>query len=154
MIGFEQHDHGDCIATSLATAEARCKGKGLRLTDVRRRVLEILLERHQAMGAYDILEVLNADGLGSQPPVAYRALEFLVDHGFAHKVRRLNAFAACMHPGQPHSPAFFICKACDAVAEAPVAKVHEALGEAADALGFALERASLEVVGLCPTCTP
>lgn len=152
MIGFEQHDHGDCIATSLATAEARCKAKGLRLTDVRRRVLEILLERHQAMGAYDILEVLNADGLGSQPPVAYRALEFLVANGFAHKIERLNAFVACGHPDGDCAPAFLICRSCEKVAEAQASPADGALGASAAAAGFVIERAVVEAVGLCPVC--
>jgi hypothetical protein len=62
--------------------------RGVRLTPVRRRVLEILLEEHKAMGAYDVLTRLAAEGFGNQPPVAYRALEFLEDQGFAHRIRR------------------------------------------------------------------
>ena len=38
---------------------------------------------------------LAAEGFGHQPPVAYRALAFLTEHGLAHRIRRLNAFAAC-----------------------------------------------------------
>lgn len=152
MIGFEQHDHGDCIATSVAAAENRCKALGLRLTDVRRRVLEILLERHQAMGAYDILDVLTAEGLGSQPPVAYRALDFLVANGFAHKIERLNAFVACGHPDGDCAPAFLICRACEKVAETQAAPADGALGASAAAVGFVIERAVVEAVGLCPGC--
>jgi len=152
-IAFEPHDHSACAGDVLARAAAECDRSGFRMTPVRRRTLEILLESHRALGAYEVLERLSADGFGHQPPVAYRALEFLVAHGFAHKVRRLNAFAACMHPDEPHSPAFFICRECDAVAEAPVAEVHAALARAAGNLGFMLERANLEAVGLCPTCS-
>ena len=152
MIGFEQHDHGDCIATSVAAAEQRCRSEGLRLTDVRRRVLEILLERHQAMGAYDILEVLSAEGLGSQPPVAYRALDFLVANGFAHKIERLNAFVACGHPSGDCAPAFLICRGCEKVAEAQAVPGDGALGASAAAAGFVIERAVVEAVGLCPGC--
>ena len=104
------------------------------------------------MGAYDVLERLAADGFGHQPPVAYRALDFLVENGFAHRIRRLNAFAACMHPGKAHAPAFLICRDCDAVAEAAVDNVRVALDKAAAGLGFAVERVSLEAVGLCPSC--
>lgn len=152
MIGFEQHDHGDCIATSVAAAESRCKAKGLRLTAVRRRVLEILLSRHQAMGAYDILEVLSAEGLGSQPPVAYRALDFLVANGFAHKIERLNAFVACGNLDGECAPAFLICRNCEKVAEAQAAPTDGALGASAAAVGFVIERAVVEAVGLCPGC--
>jgi Fur family zinc uptake transcriptional regulator len=67
-------------------------------------------------------------------------------------VRRLNAFAACMQPGQAHQPAFLICRACKAVAEAPAARVRAALEAAAAEAGFVVERASLEAQGLCPAC--
>ena len=104
------------------------------------------------MGAYEILDRLSADGFGSQPPVAYRALDFLVENGFAHRIRRLNAFTACVHPGTAHYPAFFICEECSAVAEAPAAEVRNAMASAADALGFRIARTSIEAVGRCPGC--
>ncbi|RMD92342.1 MAG: transcriptional repressor, partial [Alphaproteobacteria bacterium] len=89
---FAPHDHRACAAAALARAEARCRESGLRLTPLRRRVLEILLESHRPLGAYDILARLRADGRPAQPPVAYRALDFLVAHGLAHRLHSLNAF--------------------------------------------------------------
>ena len=149
MIGFESHDHKHCIAEAVSAADAHCQKAGLQLTPSRRRVLEILLEEHRAMGAYDILRVL---GKGAQPPAAYRALEFLVTHGFAHRIERLNAFIACAHPGEDHAPTFLICRVCDAVAEAPSEPTKGRLGRAARDAGFAIERAVVEAVGVCPNC--
>lgn len=150
-VGFASHDHRSCRATALASAEAACVERKLRLTPVRRRVLEILLESHRALGAYDVLERLSAEGLGSKPPVAYRALNFLVENGFAHRIERLNAFIACAHPGGAHDPAFLICRACGRVAEAgeaPLAALRKVAGQA----GFTVERVSMEAEGLCPAC--
>lgn len=149
---FQTHDHSSCSGEVLARAEALAAEKGLRLTPVRRRTLEILLETHQALGAYVVLNRLAAEGFGNQPPVAYRALEFLVEQGLAHRIRRLNAFTACMQPGTDHAPAFLICRACDTVAEAPAAPVRAALAAAAATLGFAIERSNVEAIGLCPAC--
>lgn len=149
-VGFEHHDHGHCISEAIATAEAHCTENGLRFTPVRRKALEILLQEHRALGAYEMLDRLRDAGFGSQPPVAYRALEFLVANGFAHKIERLNAFIACAHPGASHSPAFMICRACDAVAEATSAR--GGLGDAARATGFQIERTVVEAEGLCPSC--
>lgn len=149
---FADHDHSHCAGTTLARAEAEAARLGARLTPVRKRTLEILLEAHRAMGAYEVLDRLAAEGFGHQPPVAYRALEFLVEHGLAHRVRRLNAFAACMHPGEVHAPVFLICRVCDAVAEADAAPVRGALDQVAAAHGFAVERANIEALGLCPAC--
>ena len=151
-VGFEKHDHHACIADAVAATEATCHAQGLKLTAQRRRVLEILLDEHKAMGAYDILEVLRRDGLAAQPPVAYRALDFLVEHGFAHKVERLNAFIACAHPGQNHAPAFLICRLCKGVAETPSSTPRSALCDIAQAAGFEVEATVVEAVGLCPSC--
>jgi Fur family zinc uptake transcriptional regulator len=136
----------------MARAEAVMAEQGGRMTPVRRRTLQILLESHRALGAYDVLERLALDGYGNQPPVAYRALDFLEEQGLVHRIRRLNAFTACMHPGETHAPAFLICRECHAVAEASAAAVGEALETAARAMGFAIERSTVEALGLCPAC--
>lgn len=149
---FAPHDHHACQSHALDAAEERLAAQGARLTPVRRRTLEILLETHRAMGAYEVLDRLAAEGFGRQPPVAYRALEFLVQHGLAHRLQRLNAFAACLHPDRDHAPAFLICRSCDKLAELSAAPMREALAEIADGSGFTVERATIEAVGLCATC--
>lgn len=151
-VGFALHDHAACVVDGLSAAEERCLSEGLRFTPVRRKVLEILLQEHRALGAYIILDRLRAEGFGSQPPIAYRALDFLVTNGLAHKIERLNAFIACAHPHEPHAPAFMICRLCDAVAEAQSVPARGAFGAAARAAGFRIERTVLEAEGVCPTC--
>ncbi len=149
---FNPHDHDACEEHALDEAVKRLAAEGARLTPVRRRTLEILLESHRAMGAYEILDRLAEEGFGRQPPVAYRALEFLVQHGLAHRVQRLNAFAACLHPGHDHAPAFLICRKCDKVAELPGTRIRDLLGDLAAESGFVMERSTVEVLGLCPAC--
>ena len=149
-LGFVRHDHTNCIASALDCAERRCIEHKVQMTPVRRRVLEILLESHSAMGAYDVLARLDAEGLGSKPPVAYRALSFLVDQGFVHRIERLNAFIACTQPGATHDPVFMICRDCGLVAEAESA--NPALQQAANENGFLLEQTVTEAQGLCPAC--
>ena len=151
-LGFVHHDHAACVTDTLVAAEARCASDGLRFTPVRRKVLEILLQEHRALGAYAILDKLRENGFGSQPPVAYRALDFLVLNGLAHKIERLNAFIACTHPSHDHAPAFMICRLCDAVAETHSSPTKGAFGAAARATGFRIERTVLEAEGVCPAC--
>jgi Fur family zinc uptake transcriptional regulator len=151
-LGFAQHDHRTCISDAIAAAETRCATDGLRFTPVRRKVFEILLQEHRALGAYTILDRLREAGFGSQPPVAYRALDFLVANGLAHKIERLNAFIACVHPSHAHTPAFMICRLCDAVAETQSSPARGALGSAARATGFRIERTVVEAEGVCPAC--
>ncbi|WP_299349432.1 transcriptional repressor [uncultured Shimia sp.] len=149
-IGFESHDHEACVVEALKTAETCCAERQAQLTPVRRRVLEILLQEHRAMGAYDILAQLAQEGLGSQPPVAYRALDFLEKQGLVHKIERLNAWLACSHAGSEHSPLFLICRECGAVAESAIPRIG--LRKAAEDVGFLIETTVVEAEGLCPIC--
>lgn len=151
-LAFQAHDHSHCCGDLLKQADDIAAARGLRLTPVRRRALEILLEQHRAIGAYEVLDRLAQDGFGNKPPVAYRALDFLVEQGLVHKVARLNAFMACTHPGRLHNPAVLICRGCQTVAEAPAASINAAVTEAATEAGFAVESATVEIIGLCPTC--
>jgi Fur family zinc uptake transcriptional regulator len=146
---FERHDHHACMVTALSAAEATCDARGEKLTPLRRRTLEILLESHEALGAYEVLARLEAEGFGSKPPVAYRALGFLVQNGFAHRIEGLSAFVACARPGQAHAPSFLVCRGCRRVAEEAVAPP---LAREAEAEGFAIERTVVEAQGLCPAC--
>ncbi len=153
-VAFTRHDHGACRAAAMDDARRICAEQGLRLTETRARVLEILLESHAALGAYDILDRLRGEGRGAQPPVAYRALDFLTGHGLAHRIERLNAFVACAHPGRGHDPAFLICRDCGAVAEAAADALVGSMDADAARLGFDIERRVIEAEGLCPGCRP
>lgn len=104
------------------------------------------------MGAYEILDRLAAEGFGSQPPVAYRALDYLAEQGLVHRISRLNAFAACLAPDHAHNPVFLICESCDRVQEMTGSNVAAALSETARAKGFRLSRATIEALGTCPAC--
>lgn len=148
---FATHDHSHCISGSLKAADAYCVEKGLKFTPVRRRVFEILLQEHKALGAYDILKILAAEGFGSQPPVVYRALDFLVKNDLVHRIETLNAYFACGEPGSGHSPAFMICRSCTTIAEMDSVKLSE-LADAARSMGFSIESMNIEAEGLCPTC--
>ncbi|MTH77172.1 Fur family transcriptional regulator [Paracoccus aestuariivivens] len=149
---FHAHDHDHCAASVLRRAEEQARQEGVRLTPVRRRVLEILLESHRAMGAYEVLERLALEGFGKQPPVAYRALDFLVEQGLAHRVRRLNAYAACLSNQRDHTPAFLICRLCEQVAEADTPQMREALAALAAAHDLTIERSTVEILGICARC--
>lgn len=151
-LAFKPHNHSECQRSALEAAEALCAERKARLTPVRRRVLEILWESHRPIGAYEILERLKEEGLGSQPPVIYRALDFLIAQGFAHKIPRQNAYLGCAHPDEPHPQHFLICTECDGVSELIDARLDAAVAEAAAGKGFKPKRALIEIEGLCAAC--
>ena len=138
---------------NIQEAEEYCKENGLNFTPVRRKVLEILLHKNTAIGAYEILDLLREAGFKNQPPVAYRALDFLVQNGFAHKIEQLNSFIGCTHPGKDHSPAFMICRNCDSVSEEEALVRNFSVSQIALKAGFTVEKAVIEARGLCHSCT-
>ena len=132
--------------------EEYCKAKNLKLTPVRQKVFQLLVKEKSGLGAYRILDLLREAGFNSQPPVAYRALDFLVEHGFVHKIESQNSFVACSDPGEHHSPIFMICKKCDSVSEATASVPASDLSEALMATGFQVEQTIIEAEGVCSTC--
>lgn len=152
LAAFHDHDHRRCRGDALAAAAELCAARGLRLTPARAFALETLLESHRAVTAYELLDRMRAAGLGGQPPVAYRALEFLVENGFAHRIERLAAFVACTRCAEPHPTAFMICRSCRQVAETALAQPAPEIDANAEAAGFVVERIVVEAEGLCAEC--
>ncbi len=109
----------------MSEADALCARQGLRLTALRRRVLELVWQSHKPLGAYDILAVLSEqDGRRAAPPTVYRALDFLLENGLVHRISSLNAFIGCNHPEHAHQGQFLICRECHAAIELEQ-KVHQ-----------------------------
>lgn len=140
------------MSKNIKVAEQYCKENDLKFTPVRRKVLELLLQKNTAIGAYEILDLLREAGFKNQPPVAYRALDFLVKNGFAHKIEQLNSFIGCVHPGKDHSPAFMICRNCDFVAEEEAISPNSSVSKIGSKSGFKVEKAIIEAQGLCHSC--
>lgn len=149
---FQPHDHAICIAQTVAAAEERCHLERTRLTETRRKVLDLLLQEHRPLGAYAILEHLQSSGQKAQPPVAYRALDFLIENGLAHRIESRNAYIACSDPAGCHAPSFFICQQCDQVAETHSPQAQSPLQSVAEEMGFLVESELKEASGTCPTC--
>ena len=149
---FREHDHAKCASLLLDTARDLCAERGLRLTPVREKVLKLLLKSHAPLGAYYILAELAASGFRAQPPVAYRALDFLVENGLAHRIEKINAFVACSQPHEKHSPIFMICNDCEQVAETSIKPQGSSLYRTARAIGFDIQHTVVEAEGLCAAC--
>jgi len=147
-----QHNHNDCIHHALASAEATCRSKGLRMTKLRHQVLELVWASHEPVKAYDLLDQLKALDFNSAPPTVYRALDFLLNAGLVHRIESLNAYIGCDHPQQEHSAQFFICDRCRSVAEVDVTGVNTALSEEAGRCGFRIQSPTIEIHGVCRSC--
>ncbi len=147
------HDHGSCVAGALARAQACCAARGMRLTPLRRRVLESLADSHVPLGAYELVGRLGASGDRPPPMSVYRALDFLVAEGLAHRIESRNAFIVC---GREHGAddvvVFLICESCGATAEVASHAIGRDLAWATRAAGFTPRNPVIEIAGTCAKC--
>jgi Fur family zinc uptake transcriptional regulator len=143
----------------LERVEAACDRRGVRLTELRRQVLGLVLDSAKPAGAYDLLEKLRPHHHGAAPPTVYRALDFLLEQGLIHKVERLSAFVGCLHGVEEHddevhhhAAQFLICRRCGQVTELNDREIGRALLRAARGWGFALNHSTVEAEGVCEAC--
>ena len=113
-----------------------CGERGIRFTDLRRRVFELVWASHKPVGAYAILETLRDEGLGSAPPTVYRALDFLLEHELVHRIRS-SSMPSSAAPIPAEAPRLFlICTQCGNAEELDDERLNAAIARAAEARGF------------------
>jgi len=138
----------------LEQAKSVCQQRGARFTRIREQVF-ILLTKHQgAVGAYDLLEELKAIDPAAKPATIYRALDFLNQQGFVHKIESVNAFVLCDHFSDCNHPVqLLICDECGHVEEIQSNNLDLAIRAMADASGFNISHQIVEAHGKCQHCS-
>ena len=124
----------------------------LRLTPIRRRMLDLMARLDRAVGAYELLAELRKSDPGFKIITVYRALEFLRRHGFVHRIESLNAFVVCWKPEHKHEAQLLICDGCGDVHEMDVPDISDMLGRKARAAGFTRVHQTIEAHGFCRSC--
>ena len=152
-LACQQHNHQHCIDDALALAKSLCRQRNVQLTPLREQVLRLIWTSHKPLGAYTLMGMLADWQLRLvAPPTVYRALGFLRDQHFIHKIHSLNAFIGCPDPDSHHQSHFLICQQCGVAVECGAAALNQALSETAKAAGFEAQRQNVEILGCCPQC--
>ena len=150
----QNHNHDKCIEAALVKATDICQKNKVRLTPLRKSVLELVWQSHRPVGAYDILaQLAKQESRPAQPPTVYRALDFLLEQGLIHRLSSLNAFIGCQHPGEHHYGSFLICRECKTTQEVDHAGINKAIQACASEHGFVLSDSAIELTGLCRYCS-
>lgn len=148
----DRHHHNQCIKNALEKAERICRERSLRLTPIRRKVLELIWQSHKPIKAYDLLAQLSSDNHIEKPPTVYRALEFLLENHLIHKIESSNAYIGCEFDHDKTDSKFFICDRCDEVKEVHEPKLDKSLLEASKRQGFTPNQTTIEIHGTCARC--
>lgn len=162
------HDHSDCTANLMKFADRYCQQNGLRLTKLRRMVLEQVAANHKAIGAYQILDNLQAEGHKLAPISVYRSLDFLQEAGLIHRLESTNSYFACQRnfdEGDRENEeqlfkrcskvdplVFLICEDCGTIGEVEESSLVNLINSVASANHFDVERSQLEIKGTCTSC--
>ena len=150
-----RHHHHHDAAGIVREVEHECNARGLRLTPLRREVLELVAKARRPVKAYDLLESLRDRHAGAAPPTVYRALDFLLENGFIHKLESINAFVFCQHPAEAHQVPFLICDVCESATEVcDEGAIAHLIERQAHDFGFRAKAQTLEVHGVCRRCGP
>lgn len=142
----------------LTRADQLCSGAGVRLTEKRKRILELLVESGVPLSAYEVAEAYNRSAETSMPAMSvYRILDFLASEQLVHKLASHNKYIACAHIAcaHPHRiPQFLICRKCKAVKEIGIEKsLVDNLSRQVSKAGYTLLDSPLELDCLCENCS-
>lgn len=156
-IASEPHNHNDCVRSAMEAAKKACAQSGTRLTPTRERVLYLIWQSHNPLGAYDIIAQLSKERADEQrslvaPPTVYRALDFLLEQGLIHRIASQNAFVGCNVPMKDHISQFLICNDCGVAIELHAQSINQAVRENARSCDFQIESETIEVHGRCARC--
>ena len=160
---MSEHDHDHACtdpqhhvhdaAAFVAEVERACEARGLRLTPIRANALQLIAAAGRPVKAYELLDRMKETHGAAAPPTVYRALDFLLEHGFIHRLASINAFVGCHHPGgEAHAVPFLICDRCHSAVELEDERIVRLLEGRAREQGFSPRAQTLEVHGLCAAC--
>jgi len=136
----------------LARAMDICKSRNVRFTQVRQQVFTLMAEHQGAISAYDLLDKLQMFDSKAKPPTIYRALDFLLENNFIHRIESLNAYLMCCHLGCEHPMQLLICDQCKQIIELSDPVIDEAFSLKASQFQFKITNKVLEAHGICKNC--
>ena len=141
------------LKASIHRVEEICKSNKLGLTEIRKQVFEIIVKKNKPIKAYEILDkISNINNKPSHPPTVYRAIDFLIENGFVHKLNSINSFVGCFHPKAHKECYFLICKKCNIYQECCDDSLKDRISKTAIHNNFVISNTTLEIEGHCLDC--
>ncbi|WP_028884491.1 transcriptional repressor [Taylorella asinigenitalis] len=146
------------IQDRIKQATEICNQRGLRLTPIRSQVLILLLQAARSLKAYELLDMMKAHHKSSQPATVYRALDFLVQEGFVHRVDTINGWVACNNfdhedeESQDDISVIAVCSRCNKVQELDPTDISPFITSLLESAGFENRSPKTEIRSICSEC--
>lgn len=126
----------------------RLRSRGQRVTRARRRLLEVLAERHDHLTAEELARLLHDEGI--HRATVYRTLEVLVEAGTL--THRRSAGGATGYHIATASHLHGHCASCGGVVALPSGALDAARDQLLVTHGFELNPHRSSLVGICASC--
>lgn len=136
------------------------KARGYRITQPRRRVVDVLEHADTALSPYEIKERLDAAGAPVDTVSIYRILDCLEENHLVHRVLTTGKVRRCDLEHEDHCDLEqadhchhnLVCRACGAIQEVHCPGVETIVTDVAKRSGFQIDKHHLEFSGLCHQC--
>jgi Fur family ferric uptake transcriptional regulator len=136
---------------STHTPLAALDGTGLRRTEQRRLVGELITARTGYFTAADLAADAEARGVALGRATIFRTLEVLLQMGVVERIDLpggAHAYVGCAPRHHHHA----VCSGCGAVVDFDDRELTSVVADVALRTGFRIDMHRLELFGLCPAC--
>lgn len=140
------------LKQSIKQLETYCQKNNMRFTKPRQSVLTLILRAEKPITAYEIIDHLKHELDNPKPPTIYRALDFLKENAFIHRIESLNAYISCIEGHRHKGSQFMICDNCQCVEEIHLCHLPPALEKKIEETRFQINYWNIEVHGVCLSC--
>ena len=130
----------------------RLRPAGGKRSSKRDLVVNVFLRQEGHLSADDLVDLMRREGHKSSRATVYRTLQWMVEAGIARKVDFGDGRFRFEHSYRQPRHFHLICKSCNRSSEFLSSDVESLLEEIADARGFALGQAVVQIHGRCEEC--
>ena len=138
------------VTERLAKLQEICRDRGIPLTNQRRLVLELVLQRSDHPTADQIYEAVRVVSPQISRRTVYRVLDNLVEWGLVRRVHHPGATAR--FDGMVHRHHHLVCTQCDKVVDLESLDLDNISLPKGKPHGFDVRDYSVQLMGLCPEC--
>lgn len=138
------------VAKIVERLEAICRARRLPLTNQRRTVLEVLLERTDHPTADQVYEAVQARIPQTSRRTVYRVLDTLVDIGLVRRVHHPGATARFDAKISRHH--HLVCVRCNRIVDFDSPTLDNVALPKGKPQGFEISDFSVQFMGTCPDC--
>ena len=134
----------------LAKLQEVCRARGIPLTNQRRAVLEVLLQRCDHPTADQVFEAVKANSPQISRRTVYRVLDTLVQLELSRRVHHQGAVARFdARVGRHHH---LVCIRCDKIVDLESAELDSITLPRGKPGGFEIRELSVQILGICSEC--